>query len=104
MGRLTTPQRAGAILLGCLHTALSMPAGEALAKRSHGTPTRLVIVQDIQTAHITLGFPALPEAVEDPTDLMGRCQTRQSPRISQDNTILPNIPKLTETALGTPIM
>lgn len=66
MGRLSIPQRAGAVLLGCLHTVLSMPAKEALAKGSHGTPTRLVIVQDIQTAHITLGFPALPEAVRRP--------------------------------------
>src|SRR5699024_7738107 len=66
MGRRTAPQRAGAILLGCLHTVLSMHRGQALANRSHGTPTQLVIVQDIQTAHIPLGFPALQEAVRRP--------------------------------------
>src|SRR5699024_5091158 len=66
MGRLTTPQRAGAIALGCLHTVLSMPAGGALARRSHRTPTRLVIEQHIQTAHTTPVLPALPEAVRRP--------------------------------------
>src|SRR5699024_6388968 len=49
MGRLTTTQRAGAILLACLHIVLSMTAGEALAKRYHGIPKRSVIVQDTQT-------------------------------------------------------
>lgn len=36
------------------------------AKRAHGSPAKLVLVQDIQTAYVTLGLPALPEAVRRP--------------------------------------
>src|SRR5699024_5811151 len=62
IGSLTRAQRAGAVLLGALSSVMSMHPDEAAAKRAHGSPAKLVIVQDIQTAYETLGLPALPEA------------------------------------------
>lgn len=64
--KLTRPQRAGAILLGAIYSVMSMHPDEAAARRAHGAPAKLVIVQDIQTAHVTLGLPALPQAVQRP--------------------------------------
>lgn len=64
--QLTRPQRAGAILLGAIYSVMSMHPDEAAAKRAHGSPAKLVIVQDIQTAHATLGLPPLPQAVQRP--------------------------------------
>ena len=64
---LTRAQRAGAVVLGALWAVMSMDPDEAAAKRAHGSPAKLVIVQDIQTAYVTLGLPALPEAVRRPT-------------------------------------
>lgn len=66
MDKLSQGERAGAILLGALHAVMSMDPREATAKTAHGSPARLVIVQDIQTAYETLGLPALPEAVRRP--------------------------------------
>src|SRR5699024_6175103 len=62
--RLTRPYRAGAILLGAIHAVMSMHPEVAAAKRAHGSPAKLVIVQDIQTSHATLGLPALPQQVQ----------------------------------------
>lgn len=64
--KLTRPQRAGAVLLGAIYSVMSMHPDEATAKRAHGSPAKLVIVQDIQTAHATLGLPLLPQAVQRP--------------------------------------
>src|SRR5699024_7309290 len=58
--RLSRPQRAGAVLLGALYAVMSMDPEEAAAKRAHGSAARLVIVQDIETAHTTLGLPRIP--------------------------------------------
>ena len=69
--RLTRPQRAGAILLGAINAVMSMHPEEAAAKRAHGSPAKLVIVQDIQTAHATLGLPALPQQVQRPAGPSG---------------------------------
>lgn len=69
--KLTRPQRAGAILLGAVYSVMSMHPDEAAAKRAHGSPAKLVIVQDIQTAHATLGLPPLPQAVQRPPGLDG---------------------------------
>lgn len=63
---LTRAERAGAVVLGALYAVMSMHPDEAAAKRAHGTAAKLVIVQDIQTAHKTLGLPSLPEAVRRP--------------------------------------
>lgn len=64
--QLTRPQRAGAILLGAINAVMSMHPKDAAAKRAHGSAAKLVIVQDIQTAHATLGLPALPQEVQRP--------------------------------------
>src|SRR5699024_8894756 len=64
---LTGAQRAGAVVLGALWAVMSMDPDEAAAKLAYGSPAKLVIVQDIQTAYVTLGLPALPEAVRRPT-------------------------------------
>src|SRR5699024_9424152 len=45
---------------------MSMDPEEAAAKRAHGSAAKLVIVQDIETAHTTLGLPRIPEAVRRP--------------------------------------
>lgn len=66
MDRLSRAERAGAILLGALYSVMSMSPKDATAKSAHGSPAKLVIVQDIQTAYSTLGLPALPEAVRRP--------------------------------------
>src|SRR5699024_8719499 len=39
---------------------------ETAAKRAHGSAAKLVIVQDIETAHSTLGLPRIAEAVRRP--------------------------------------
>jgi len=64
--KLSRPQRAGAVLLGALYAVMSMDPEEAAAKRAHGSAAKLVIVQDIETAHTTLGLPRIPEAVRRP--------------------------------------
>lgn len=66
IGSLTRVQRAGAVLLGALSSVMSMHPDEAAAKRAHGSPAKLVIVQDIQTAYETLGLPPVPESVRRP--------------------------------------
>lgn len=71
LDHLSPGQRLGAILLGALYGVMSMDPKEAAAKRAHGSPAKLVIVQDIQTAHHTLGFPNLPEAVRRPPGAEG---------------------------------
>src|SRR5699024_11284187 len=63
---LTRAQRAGSILLGALYRMMSLPPDEAV-KQTHGSPAKLVVVQDIQTAYHTLGLPLVPEAVRRPT-------------------------------------
>src|SRR5699024_12278863 len=55
---LTRAQRAGAVVLGALWAVMSMDPDEAAAKRAHGSPAKLVIVQDIQTAYVKLGLHA----------------------------------------------
>ncbi|WP_022870320.1 HNH endonuclease signature motif containing protein [Yaniella halotolerans] len=66
MDLLSRAERAGAILLGALYSVMSMSPKDATAKSAHGSPAKLVIVQDIQTAYATLGLPGLPEAVRRP--------------------------------------
>src|SRR5699024_7431229 len=63
---LTRAQRAGSILLGALYRMMSLPP-DAAVKQTHGSPAKLVVVQDIQTAYHTLGLPPVPEAVRRPT-------------------------------------
>ena len=66
MDRLSHAERAGAILLGALYSVMSMSPKDGTAKSAHGSPAKLVVVQDIQTAYATLGLPGLPEAVRRP--------------------------------------
>jgi len=66
IGNLSRAQRAGAVLLGALSSVMSMHPDEAAAKRAHGSPAKLVIVQDIQTAYQTLELPPVPQTVRRP--------------------------------------
>jgi len=66
LDQLTTGQRLGVILIGMMHTMLSIDPVELGAKKAHGASAQLMIVQDIETAYHTLGVGALPEAVRRP--------------------------------------
>ncbi|HEY4557839.1 MAG TPA: HNH endonuclease signature motif containing protein [Enteractinococcus sp.] len=66
LDQLTTGQRLGAILIGMVHTMVTMDPQELGAKKAHGTAAQLMIVQDVETAYATLGVGALPEAVRRP--------------------------------------
>lgn len=92
MDRLSRAERAGAILLGALYSVMSMSPQEATAKTAHGSPAKLVIVQDIQTAYSTLGLPALPEAVRRPDGPDGILPTV----IRRPNPDNPNAPNFIE--------
>lgn len=92
MDKLSRAERAGAILLGALYSVMSMPPHEANAKTAHGSPAKLVIVQDIQTAYETLGLPALPEAVRRPRGPDGFIP----PVIRRPNPDKPNAPNAIE--------
>src|SRR5690625_1557534 len=71
LDQLTTGQRLGALLIGMVHTLLTMDPQALGAKKAHGTSAQLMIVQDIETAYHTLGVGALPEAVRRPAGPAG---------------------------------
>lgn len=63
---LTQGQKIGAILIGMFNTLLSMDPTEIGIKKAHGASAQLVVVQDIETAHRTLGYPPLPPEAQRP--------------------------------------
>lgn len=63
---MTHGQKLGAMLVGMLNTILSMDPRELGVKKAHGTSAQLVVVQDIETAHKTLGYPPLPPDAQRP--------------------------------------
>ena len=64
--QLTTGQRMGAILVSLMYNMAALDPKILGAKRAHGSLARLVIVQDIETAHHTLGIPKIPPAARRP--------------------------------------
>ena len=64
--QLTTGQKMGSILLSHMLTLLSMDPTEFGGKKAHGISAQLMVVQDIETAHRTLGFPSIPETARRP--------------------------------------
>ncbi|NWN87778.1 MAG: HNH endonuclease [Micrococcaceae bacterium] len=69
--QMSNGQKLGAMLIGMFNTLLTMDPTEAGIKKSHGSSAQLVLVQDIQTAHHTLGLPELPAAVRRPPGVDG---------------------------------
>lgn len=63
---MTHGQKLGAIFIGMLNTILSMEPAEIGVKKCHGASAQLVVVQDIQTAYKTLGYPPLPPDAQRP--------------------------------------
>lgn len=68
---MTHGQKLGAILIGMLNTILSMDPAEIGIKKSHGASAQLVVVQDIETAYKTLGYPPLPPDAQRPSGADG---------------------------------
>lgn len=64
--QLTAGQKLGAMLIGMFNTLLRMDPKDVGIKKSHGASAQLVIVQDMQTAHLTLGAPPLPPDAQRP--------------------------------------
>ena len=69
--QMSQGQKLGAMLIGMFNTLLTMDPTEVGIKKSHGSSAQLVLVQDIQTAHHTLGLPELPPAVRRPPGVEG---------------------------------
>ncbi|NWN87585.1 MAG: HNH endonuclease [Micrococcaceae bacterium] len=69
--QMSNGQKLGAMLIGMFNTLLTMDPTEAGIKKSHGSSAQLVLVQDIQTAHHTLGLPELPAAAQRPPGVEG---------------------------------
>ena len=69
--QMSQGQKLGAMLIGMFNTLLTMDPTEVGIKKSHGSSAQLVLVQDIQTAHHTLGLPELPAAVRRPPGVAG---------------------------------
>ncbi|GAA2026966.1 hypothetical protein GCM10009720_03310 [Yaniella flava] len=69
--QMSNGQKLGAMLIGMFNTLLTMDPTEAGIKKSHGSSAQLVLVQDIQTAHHTLGLPELPAAAQRPPGIEG---------------------------------
>lgn len=64
--QLTAGQKLGAMLIGMFNTLLRMDPKDIGIKKSHGASAQLIIVQDIQTAHLTLGAPPMPSDAQRP--------------------------------------
>lgn len=69
--QLSTGQRIMAILIGLFNTVLTMPSKDVGTKKSHGSTTQLILVQDVETAYRTLGVGNLPEEVRRPPGVLG---------------------------------
>ncbi|NWN87630.1 MAG: HNH endonuclease [Micrococcaceae bacterium] len=69
--QMSNGQKLGAMLIGMFNTLLTMDPTEVGIKKSHGSSAQLVLVQDIQTAHHTLGLPELPTAAQRPPGVDG---------------------------------
>lgn len=64
---LTTGQKMGGIVLSHMLALLSMDPTKLGGKKAHGISAQLMIVQDIETAHHTLGLGMLPKAARRPS-------------------------------------
>lgn len=66
LDHLTTGQRMGAILVSLMYNMVTLDPNILGAKKAHGALARLTIVQDIETAHHTLGLEKIPEEARRP--------------------------------------
>lgn len=71
LDEFTPGQQLGAIMIGLFMNLLTMDQTELQIKKSHGAPSKLHIVQDIETAYKTLGLGQLPEEVRRPPGKAG---------------------------------
>ena len=66
LDHLNTGQRMGAILVSLMYNMVTLDPAVLGAKKAHGSLARLNIVQDIETAHHTLGIEKIPPEARRP--------------------------------------